>query len=319
MTRVSRWIQGLLDRVLVYGLLACIPALLGFAGDVWWPLELFSHFRVQYLLIGCFLLPLAAYRKKAWAGALALLLVLCNAPVIIQHQRRLLPEKKQESSHRALLFNMNADNQEFSAVRQLLMDTQPDLVVLIELRQAALNALDLQSLGFAHSLVKTQMDNFGIGLFSRFALVDGRVEFFGHGGLPSLVATVDFGDCRVQAVGTHPPPPIHEKFAQIRRSQLSDLAQFAAGNRARPFLVMMDMNTSPWSPLFSEFEARSGLYDSRRGLGLQLSWPSLLPMLLRIPIDHVFHSDRISIVDRKVEDFNGSDHAPVLVDFSCNG
>lgn len=308
-----------MDRLLIYGLLACIPALLAFASEIWWPLELFSHFRVQYLLIGCCLLPLALYQRKVWAIALSLFLILCEVPVIIQHQRRILPEKKPETIHRALLFNMNAENQEFAAIRQLLIDTKPELVVLIELRQAALKALDLQSLGFEQSLVKAQADNFGIGLFSRHALLEGRVEFFGQTGLPSLVTGVDFGDCQVQIVGTHPPPPVQANFAQMRKSQLSDLAQFAAQNRTKPFLVMMDMNTSPWSPVFSEFEARSGLYDSRRGLGLQMSWPSFLPLPLRIPIDHIFHSDRISIVNRKLEDFTGSDHAPILFDFSCRG
>ena len=54
----------------------CLPTLLAFGARWWWPLELFTHFRVQYAwyLLGCVVL-LAAGRKIIRAGAVGLFLL----------------------------------------------------------------------------------------------------------------------------------------------------------------------------------------------------------------------------------------------------
>ena len=52
-----------------------------------------------------------------------------------------------------------------------------------------------------------------------------------------------------------------------------------------------------------------------KGYGFQPSWPAN-NRLLRIPIDHVLHSPEIVIHDRVIGSTVGSDHFPVLVDFT---
>ena len=76
---------------------------------------------------------------------------------------------------------------------------------------------------------------------------------------------------------------------------------------------MGDLNTTSWSPFFSDLIEESGLRDSRKGFGIQTTWPDGL-FLLRIPIDHCLVSKDISVLDRRVGPSIGSDHFPVTVD-----
>ena len=82
-----------------------------------------------------------------------------------------------------------------------------------------------------------------------------------------------------------------------------------------PVLLLGDLNTTPWSFHFQHLLKESGLKNSMKGFGHQPSWPSNIPFL-RIPLDHVLHSEEITIHNRMIGRNIGSDHLPVIVDFS---
>jgi endonuclease/exonuclease/phosphatase (EEP) superfamily protein YafD len=75
-----------------------------------------------------------------------------------------------------------------------------------------------------------------------------------------------------------------------------------------------DFNVTPWSPLFADLLRDSGLADSCRGFGWQPTWPTRLPAMFRIPIDHCLHGAGVAIVDRRVGPEIGSDHLPLLLE-----
>ena len=82
-----------------------------------------------------------------------------------------------------------------------------------------------------------------------------------------------------------------------------------------PTMLMGDLNTTPWAPTFRDFLDSSGMRDSRGGFGLQVTWPTYLPPLL-IPIDHALVSPDISVRHFEVGPSVGSDHYPLLLDFT---
>jgi endonuclease/exonuclease/phosphatase (EEP) superfamily protein YafD len=59
----------------------------------------------------------------------------------------------------------------------------------------------------------------------------------------------------------------------------------------------------------------SRLRDSREGFGIQPTWLSNKPLFM-VPIDHVLVSEGINIHKRFTGPDIGSDHRPVIVDFS---
>ena len=78
-------------------------------------------------------------------------------------------------------------------------------------------------------------------------------------------------------------------------------------------MLVGDLNCTSWTPAFAELERISGLRDSRKGFGVQPTWPSNLPGL-RIPIDHFLVSPSLAVRNRFVGPAVGSDHFPVVIE-----
>jgi endonuclease/exonuclease/phosphatase (EEP) superfamily protein YafD len=113
-------------------------------------------------------------------------------------------------------------------------------------------------------------------------------------------------------IATHPLPPVSAENAVMRDEQLQSAGEFAV-SLAAPTVLAGDLNTTSWSPCFQDLLAVSGLRDSRRGFGVQPTWPGWLARL-GIPIDHVLVSPEIRVVRRTVGPHIGSDHRPVVID-----
>lgn len=125
-----------------------------------------------------------------------------------------------------------------------------------------------------------------------------------------LRCDVAMGRQPVTLVLAHLPLPAVPAYFEHERAMLSTIA--AQRGQYRPAWVLVgDLNMTPWSALFGPFLAQSGLRDSQWGRGVQASWPAWAPSLLAIPIDHVLHSDRLDVLERAVSEPVGSDHRAV--------
>ena len=82
-------------------------------------------------------------------------------------------------------------------------------------------------------------------------------------------------------------------------------------------MVVGDLNTSPWSPVFHDLLRASGLRDGRAGHGIQPTWPSLFP-LLWTPIDHCLVSRGLIVQRFQRGPYVGSDHFPLIVDITLS-
>ena len=82
-----------------------------------------------------------------------------------------------------------------------------------------------------------------------------------------------------------------------------------------PAIVTGDFNATPFSWSFRSMLSESGLVNSQDGFGLQTTWPTT-NVFLRIPIDHLVHTNDLVTVDRQVMPSFGSDHYPIVVDLA---
>jgi endonuclease/exonuclease/phosphatase (EEP) superfamily protein YafD len=119
-------------------------------------------------------------------------------------------------------------------------------------------------------------------------------------------------------VATHPASPKKAWEFADRKRQLAEVGKLAR-NTAGPVVVVGDLNTTSWSPYFQDLLATSGLLDSRRGFGVEASWPRASLALMRIPIDHCLVSPEVSVLDRWIGEDVGSDHRPIVVEFALEG
>jgi endonuclease/exonuclease/phosphatase (EEP) superfamily protein YafD len=312
-------VQSATDRILIIGLLTAPFTVLAFLGRWHALLELCSHFRLQYLGVSLILSGLAFWRRKTGIAGLMATLALVNAAVVFLpaagNGTGIVASTARETAgpeRRFLLFNLNANNGKLPAVQSFIRANDPDIVVLLELTPEISNSLALKDMGYQFVLERPQDDNFGIGIYSKYNFTESDVVMFGRNTMPSLAVTVDFDGTLTRVIGGHPLPPMGPRHTASRDRYLQAMAAWVARDARLPVVVMMDMNTTPWSPAFTDFMDVSGLRDSRKGFGLQTTWPDWMP-LLRIPIDHIFVSHHIDVRERMVGPSLGSDHRPVLM------
>ena len=311
-------VTGLLTAA---GLLACLATLVSFAGRFWWGFELATHFRVQYMLaLGGLTLILLALRQwggSALCGAFALLNLALIAPTLWADDPA-TPAAERQPALRALLANVNAENRDVERLQRLIVASNPDFIMLLEATPWLLNQLRGLDQRYPHRVAEPRDDLFGIALFSRHPVVQSQIVRFGDAASPPvIVATFTAGARPFTLIGVHPWPPVSAELAEGRNAQLQALAVRVRQSHP-PVLALGDLNVSPWSPWFSQLLADSGLRDSRRGRGIQPSWPAG-GWPLWIPIDHALFSAGIQIQQRAIGPAIGSDHYPVIVDFQVSG
>lgn len=276
-------------------------------------LDLCAHFRVYYLIVG--LIWALAIWKRIRSRAMCCLTVsvLWNAGLILPYYIPVGPSTVPESATSISLISLNVytSNTDKDAVLAYLRERQPDLIVVMEVDDRWERALSQLKDLYPHHLIQSRADNFGIGLLSRWPLINARFVKLAETDLPNVVAQVEKEGRQFQIVGTHPLPPIGSEYTRERNAQLNEVAGLVQKAQL-PCIVAGDFNATPWSSAFREFSKRSGLRDSALGRGIQGSWNAKSP-LIRIPIDHVFVPMNAVVTKRILGPNVGSDHYPVEV------
>ena len=295
------------------GYTACAATALGFLGRFWWFADLFSHFRIQYLIglavAGAVMLFGRQLKTATGFFAFAAANLACVAPLYFGADAN----GAASPALRLVLLNVNSDSGDPARVREAIAALDPDVVALKEVNGRWMDALEPLLEEYPHVLAEPREDNFGIALFSKLPLVRPRVAEIGAAGVPSLIASVPAGSVLLDIVATHPLPPYGAEYSALRDEQLARLAE--AVDPSRPVVLLGDLNTTPWNYHFRRLLERSGLRDSARGRGPLLTWPSFcLP--LRVPINHILHSPSVTVLRRSIGPDVGSDHFPVMVDVS---
>ncbi len=306
---LSLW--GLLSAATV---VACAATVVGFLGLLWWVFELASHFRVQYACcLGAAALVFLLGRKRWWAGV-AGVFALVNVCLIAPLYSGAAAVPAEGPTVRALLANIYTGNRAHDKFLAFAGSTDPDIIVLLEVNRRWMSELSGLRGEYPHWHSSPREDNFGIALLSRIPFEEVRTSYLGGADVPSVVARLRIDGRPLTVIGTHPLPPVGRNYSRYRNEQLAELAQFVS-SREGPVVVLADLNMTSWSPYFRRLLRTSGLRDSRKGFGLQATWPTSNRLLL-IPLDHCLVSSGVRVHSRKVGPNIGSDHYPVVVDFS---
>lgn len=311
-------------EILNYGLTLSIAglgllAILGWLGSAWWLLDIASHFRVQYGILLALGAALAWWLGEPLLGLIAALLAFTNLVLVLPlytPPRSALAASRHTSIRRVLFANLWQPNRQHDRLRALVEQTAPDLILLVESNQRWLDELEPLRPAYPFWVVQPREDNYGVALLSRWPVRESAIHTFSAAGVPTLAAAVELAGRLVQVICTHPPPPKSQSETRARDEQLENLAAFVAG-RDTPLMVCGDLNLTPWSPVFWRFLRRSSLRNSARGFGIQASWPVGKP-ILGVPLDHCLVSPEVTVLDHRLGPAIGSDHYPVIVDFSLS-
>lgn len=307
-------INGLLQAAAVLTVAFSLVTLLPFDHHA---IQLFTHFRLQYLIVSLLLLAAFAFlRSPAYAAALVVS-VLANAAVVVPWYLDEVAATG-ESEVKLLHANVLSANVEHDKLFALIADEQPDLVFLQEVSpqwEAALSALHTD---YPHHYVEARNGNFGIALLSRLPLATVRHVDSAPLGLPTLHGEVAVGAETIRFVSLHPMIPLGAGNYAARNEQLQETAQLSVSLTdlsGKPTILIGDLNVSMWDVNYREFEMATGLRNARRGHGIVPTWPTFMPFAM-IPIDHVLVSNDIGVKQIKTGPRIGSDHLPLVVTLS---
>lgn len=289
--------------------LAC--SLLAFVPADHFAVQLFTHFRLQYLAAALLLVLLfAALRDRNYA-LVALAALLANAGVVAPWYDGGARAAVGDIRVKVLLANVLSSNAGHDRLFELVAAERPDVLLLLEVSprwEAALASLES---GYPHRVVEAREGNFGIALLSRLPLTSSAVVGTEPLGLPTIVATLAASGKRLAVVATHPMIPLGAANYEARNLQLGILADLF-GNMNGPRLLAGDLNASLWDRHYRLLEKRTMLRNVREGKGILPTWPTFLPVAM-IPIDHVLVSREVGVEDVRTGPRIGSDHLPLLV------
>ncbi|MCX6886531.1 MAG: endonuclease/exonuclease/phosphatase family protein [Verrucomicrobia bacterium] len=306
------------DLVAASGVVLSTATILGFLGGLSWFLDLFSHFRIQYLLGLLITATLLLFNRRRKAPAVFIGFALVNlctvAPFYLGNETPQLP-----GSHprRALLMNVNTEKGSPTKVAGAIRDLHPEFVVLEEVSDRWISDLADALREYPHSVSMPREDNFGIAVYSRHPFASSEIAQLGSEDLPSAVLEVNLPEGQFTLLATHPLPPSGRENSLSRNEQLEAVAERVRQAKS-PVLLLGDLNATPWCQPFKNLLNQSGLRNGQRGAGLRPTWPTYLPLFL-IPIDHCLHTDGIILTGKTTGPNVGSDHLPLIVDFVLQG
>ncbi|HAI69157.1 MAG TPA: endonuclease/exonuclease/phosphatase [Gammaproteobacteria bacterium] len=289
-------------------------SLTGYLSTRHWTFELTSHFKVQYFVLSIFCVFICLWlRQWAWAS-LSLLGLILNGIVVLPWYFPSLENHTQNDSLSILLSNVNIENKNYSALIQLVVAEKPDILIVQEGNKEWIKHLKVleKTLPYVEAPHKSYF--FGIVIFSRFPFEETQMLSLGRSGRESILAKIKINHKMLSLLTTHPLPPITEGLFEHRNSQLFEVKSFIK-QLASPKMLIGDLNTSMWSPFYSQLTQETGLINTRQGFGILPTWPTFLPVLM-IPIDHCLVSPDIKVIKIKTGESIGSDHLPLIVELA---
>jgi endonuclease/exonuclease/phosphatase (EEP) superfamily protein YafD len=287
-----------------------------------WPLEVLASFRVP-ILAACLvsgacalLLRLRLWAMLGFASASAQLLL--SIPLFVDAHPNHSAAGPTERL-RVLTMNLEWSNRESEAVLSLIRSLDPDIVALQEVDYWWRRKLDLLSDVYPFQTYDRASTRPGVSVLARGA--PSEEEWRPLHGRAALLLAFDDGGHSFRFAVAHAFPPKSAHLYRLRNRQLESLASALASAHARrddPLIVVGDLNATPWSPVLHDFEARTGLRSARIGQGPLPTWPSWSP-LIRVPIDHVYHSESVRTDKLMQVPLPGSDHLGLLADLVLPG
>ena len=170
-------------------------------------LELFSHFRLQYLVVSVLLfLVLAAFRRRGMA-ILMLVVSLVNVALVAPWY---WPRTDAGESASLVLLHANilVGNDDTGRLLEQIEREQPDLVFVQELNAAHLRRFESLAATYPYALTRPHDDPFGLGAWSKHPFIAADVIVTPPLDNPSLRIEIEFDGASLTLYSTHPVPPI---------------------------------------------------------------------------------------------------------------
>lgn len=219
---------------------------------------------------------------------------------------------------RLVVSNVRMTNREVERWKRVVLAEEPDVIAALEADTWWTQQLRALDEGYPYKVELPQDDTYGMVVYSRLPLRGVKVRRMVEQEVPSVWAEVVLPEgppVRLVLLHPRPPRPDVRQDSDFHDAELILVAREVGDLDDGPVVVAGDLNDVAWSDTTRLFQRLSGLLDPRRGRGLYATYHAD-HRLLRYPLDHVFHSSDLTLVDLRVLGHVGSDHFPILVDLA---
>lgn len=333
--RVGRFLFSLPFWVNVLAGGVTLATLLCVAGSLWWVLAMLEHFRLQYCLVLVVALLVRLISRKPWhlrrwtlLWTIPLMLNLgLLLPVFVgpfqNREDAIIDVARRPTLLRVLHATLDHNNPDASKAIEYINQQVPDVVSVLEVTPKSLPQLQAGLAGYQLVIAEPRTNSHGSAWFvskqpsSPIAIQDSAlIHLPSDSDRPILHASITVARKPIDLLCFHAIRPRNASTVKYQQVEFAALAQWSQNLRQNKRLYQIaigDFNSTPWYGAFRQLLHDSELVNSQDGYGLQPTWPSGLPSLLRLPIDHCLHSRSLVTVGRSVGPNIGSDHLPLLV------
>lgn len=308
------WCSAVVAFLFWAGFLAVLSGLAGataagFFGHLHWRLDLFSHFRMQYLMVAIGLLVIPLMGRKRWLSGATAAVGLANLLVLLPFLSLTPTAEAGGETLRIVSANVLYHNETPEQILAFIHETDPDIVFLAEMTQSHRAVM-----AELWELYPYTADSGQSNIILSRVPIESSVVDRQRGQRPNVLARLNYEGQSFTVMGVHTQTPMNKHDWQRRNSHLQHLATLVQ-QETNPVIVVGDFNISPYSPNFSAFLEAGGLENGRIHQGINTTWPNINP-LLRIPIDHFVATAEIIVQHLEAGRFVGSDHRPLVIDFT---
>ena len=296
--------------------LLLIFSLIGLFARLNWVVDLTNHTR-PYLLIGSIVAAIFALIFQQQIGLYAALIAcVINGFIVIPYvipkfQNSPIPDDALTLMTANMMYGNRSPKKLLTAIDQ----ADPDILVLQEM--SASNQQKTASLWekFPYASDQPNGGSQEVLVFTKIPL--DSVKYV-NGDKPwrsEAETTLTIDGQSITVLGIHPKAPMSASRFTRRNAELDQIAERVSAYDL-PIIVAGDMNITPWTPIFRSFLRTAGLNDGRKRRGFNFTWgPDSLPKM--IPIDHVLYRG-VYLHSFTSGPNTGSDHLPVVIEFSIN-
>jgi len=221
---------------------------------------------------------------------------------------------------RLVVSNVLMENRDIERWTSVVLPEEADVIALVETDSWWIDQAE-EALGeaYPYSATVPQDDTYGMGVFSKLPITQQEVRHLVESVVPSLFLTLELPSgepLRLTVLHPRPPRPDTQQDSRLRDAELVRAAREVA-TFDEPAIVAGDLNDVAWSYTTSLFQELSGFLDPRVGRGLYSTFHAD-HWWLRYPLDHVFHSNDLALVELRRLGHVGSDHFPMLIELAID-
>lgn len=301
-------------------LVLSVPLALGFLSHLHPFFDSFAHLRIHLAAL-LILLSLPLLASRHWKpGTTALVVATAALATVLPASAFFGPNPVNAAGgpdapravYRLLHLNLRYDSPEHARMLSVVGRANPDAILLNEVSEQWLPALDRLTAAYPFRLVCGSESPYGgVAVLSRRPFDSSRSPSCFGGSL--AIASVNFGGQPVDLASLHLTWPWPFRQAE----EIDDLAPGLAG-LAPSAILLGDLNATSWSAAVERVATTGGLTQIRsiRPTWFAIGLPKAMRPWLGLGIDHAFAKGDVVVDQLAIGPDAGSDHLPLLVEFS---